>query len=269
MNAKSPRVPLRSPSAHTSFQLGRAPAPREREAALAFLSEVEALRKEARLEAQALAATAASEHAGMEALLEAGRARVRSERDAAGMITGESAAESAAPPALPTPLAAWEFDEDLRDALGPHHGELHGPGRVQDGLLALEGGWVLTEPLARDLGARTLEVRVRLDGLEQRGSGALAIQTLEGGVFDAIVFNERRPGEWLAGSDFFNRTEDLGGAPEREQGFVVMAVTYAADGTITAYRDGVPYGSPIRKAALVRYEAGRAQFLLAGRHGSP
>ncbi len=252
-----------------TLALGRAPEPEEREAALDFLGELETLREDTLLEARALRGIADGERAGVEALLEAGRARVRSERAATSKIAAESAAGSASLEALPTPLAAWEFDEDLRDALGAHHGELHGAGRLEDGLLVLEGGWILSKPLERDLGARTLEVRIRLDGLEQRGSGALAVQTMEGGVFDAIVFNERRPGEWLPGSDFFNRTEDLGGAPERAQEFVVMALTYAEDGTITAYRDGMPYGSPIRKGALVRYEAGRAQFLLGGRHGGP
>ena len=238
--------------------LGRAPANDERAAALAFLADLTAVRDEAAGTHAAVLAEEAQAVAGAEELLASGRARVREAR-------GEDATTAST---LPAPIAAWEFEGDLDDAIGSLHGELIGAGRLEDGALVLEGGWVLTPPLPRDLGARTLEARVRLDGLDQRGSGLVTVQQLQGGVFDSIVFNERRPGEWLAGSDFFNRTDDLGGPPEREQDFVVLTLTYAEDGTITAYRNGAPYGAPIRKSELVTYEAGRSQFLLGGRHGS-
>jgi hypothetical protein len=29
--------------------------------------------------------------------------------------------------------------------------------------------------------------------------GVISIQTLDGGMFDAIVFGEREPGRWMAG----------------------------------------------------------------------
>ena len=238
--------------------LGRAPTDDERAAALAFLAEVTTVREEAAGAHAAARAEEAQAVAGAEELLARGRARVRAARGA-----GASPA-----PTLPAPIAAWEFEGDLEDSIGSLHGELLGAGRLEDGALVLEGGWVLTPPLPRDLGARTLEARVRLDGLDQRGSGLVTVQQLQGGVFDSIVFNERRPGEWLAGSDFFNRTDDLGGPPEREEDFVVLTMTYAEDGTIKAYRNGAPYGAAIRKSALVTYEAGRSQFLLGGRHGS-
>ena len=74
------------------------------------------------------------------------------------------------------------------------------------------------------------------------------MQTLDGAVFDAVVFAEREGACWLAGSDNFSRTQDFDGPPETEadRDPVHLAIVYDADGTITGYRNGQPYGKPYR-----------------------
>jgi len=72
-------------------------------------------------------------------------------------------------------------------------------------------------------------------------------------VFDAIVFGEREPGRWMAGSDFFSSTENFGAPPETEadKEFVHLAIAYDEDGTIRCYRNGAAYGKPVKKGTLV------------------
>ena len=42
-----------------------------------------------------------------------------------------------------------------------------------------------------------------LKTLQQAGGGAISVQSLDGSIFDAIVFGEREPACWMAGSDNF------------------------------------------------------------------
>jgi hypothetical protein len=53
---------------------------------------------------------------------------------------------------------------------------------------------------------KTLVAWVTLDDLAQQGGRALTIQS--GDRFDAIVFGEKARRRWMAGSNFFCRTED-------------------------------------------------------------
>jgi len=168
------------------------------------------------------------------------------------------------------PVARWDFEGDLRDALGKMHGTIKGNARIDGGVLVLDGGCVLTEPLDRPLGAKTLEVLVELATLEQRGGGAMTVQTPSGNEFDSIVYAEAGPRQWLAGSDHFRRTVPLDGPKEAEADKrpVRITLTYDVDGTIRSFRDGKPYADPYRKAALRRYKSGEAQVAFGWRHGT-
>ena len=53
---------------------------------------------------------------------------------------------------------------------------------------------------------KTLVSWVTLSNTTQQGGSALTIQ--RGVAFDAIVFGEKQPGKWMAGSDYFARTQD-------------------------------------------------------------
>jgi hypothetical protein len=169
----------------------------------------------------------------------------------------------------PAPIAAWDFRTGYRDPVGGLHGDTSGPvRRTPDGAVFDGKGFVRTAPLARDLREKTLEAWVQLDTLKQAGGAAISVQTPDGTVFDAIVFGEREAGRWMAGSDFFRRTQSFNGPAETEADHrqVHIAITYHADGTIAAYRDGKPYGKAYRSDGPSLFKAGAAVVLFGCRH---
>ncbi|HZL91732.1 MAG TPA: DUF1553 domain-containing protein [Pirellulaceae bacterium] len=173
-------------------------------------------------------------------------------------------------PSPPRPLARWQFDGDAQDELGPLHGKLHEGAELKDGGLVVSGqrAFVATELLHQDVKEKTLEAWVKLSNLQQRSGGVIGIQSPDGEVFDAIVFGEKDPGQWLAGSNFFRRTQSFEGPPETEADSrtVHIAIVYAADGTITAYRDGAVYGRSYKSDGPVTFKKGEAQVIFGIRH---
>jgi hypothetical protein len=172
----------------------------------------------------------------------------------------------------PRPLASWEFEADLQDSVGSLHvTTTAGKANVDGGALVFDGkgSFAATAPVDRPLGEKTLEAWVRLDSLDQRAGGVLGVQTLDGGVFDAIVFAEQEPLRWMAGSEFFRRTQAFA-AEEAESAankrFVHLAIVYRADGEIVAYREGKPYGKPYRSEKLAEFAAGNWQVVFGMRH---
>ncbi len=174
--------------------------------------------------------------------------------------------------APPVPIAEWDFDVDLQDSVGELHGEAFGGAVVHEGRLVLNGkdAFVATRPLNRDLTAKTLEAWVSLADLTQTGGGVLSVQSLDGGTFDAIVFGERIPGQWMAGSNTFQRTDDFDGLQETnsENDLVHVAIVYRKDGTIVGYRNGQQYGKSYKKPGPVNFPAGKSQILMGLRHGA-
>ena len=175
------------------------------------------------------------------------------------------------PVAPPVPVAQWEFDGDLKDSLGGLHGTGHNNARIEDGRLVLDGkSHISTEPLAKELSEKTLEAWVVVSGLDQRGGGVFSVQSSDGGLFDAIVFGEREPRQWLAGSNFFVRTEPFQGEEETLEGKPIhIAITYAKDGTVTAYRNGRRYGKAYKSQGPLSFAAGTSQILFGLRHSPP
>ena len=179
-------------------------------------------------------------------------------------------------PGVPAPLARWSFEQDARDEFGTLHGVLHGGAVVADGRLKLNGrdAYMETAPLGRDLGEKTLEAWVLLPNREQRGGGVLSAQTLSDADFDALVYGERQPYKWIAGSGGFQRTRDLdvpaGAVPSPPGQPIHVAAVYGVDNRITFYRNGVPYGEsyvPTGAAASLRtFGAREARVLLGLRH---
>jgi hypothetical protein len=171
---------------------------------------------------------------------------------------------------LPEPLAHWDFSRGLKDQRNGVPAALHGDAKLgQAGLLVDgKGGYASTGPLQKTIKARTLVARVQLANLTQRGGAAISLQTLDGQVFDAIVFGEQQPGHWMAGSDGFRRSKSFQATAESKADMesVHLAIVYAADGTITAYRNGQPHGKPYQSGGLVTFEAGKAQLVFGVRH---
>ena len=170
----------------------------------------------------------------------------------------------------PTPWAAWDFDRGLDDRIGSLNVSLKGSATATSEGLRLDGktGYAVSASLPRELKAKTIEVWVRLDNLEQRGGGAITIQTPDGNLFDAIVFGENEAGAWTAGSDFFRRTRGVGGEPEKQamERAVHVAITYSGDGTIRVFRDGRPYGTPYKSSGPVTFPAAESQVVFGLRH---
>jgi hypothetical protein len=174
----------------------------------------------------------------------------------------------------PRPMARWTFETDARDDLGEMHGTLHGGASVADGRLRLngKGAYLATAPLPRALREKTLEAWVALSALDQRGGGVISLEANEGRLFDAIVFGEREPKKWIAGSELFNRTRDLDAPAEaaKRGELVHVAVVYGSDNRVAVYRNGVPYGEAYGpagpNATLRAYPADESRVLIGLRH---
>ena len=175
-------------------------------------------------------------------------------------------------PSTPVPLAEWTFDKDLSDTQNKLPLSLTGNARIENGALILDGqSMAQSDSLPKNLQAKTLEAWIQLDNLTQQGGGALTVQSKTGSLFDAIVFGEKKPAHWVAGSDHFNRSELLDAPPETEATHhpIHIAITHQPDGTTTVYRDGKPYGQTYRKAPAATFTADSSQVLLGSRHGAP
>ncbi len=102
---------------------------------------------------------------------------------------------------------------------------------------------------------KTLVSWVILDNTTQQGGSALTIQ--RGDQFDGIVFGERAPGKWMAGSNFFARTQgdQQANAVEKADSKTPIQMVIAYKGNqISIYRNGDPYAS---------YEASNIDLLSA------
>ena len=176
-----------------------------------------------------------------------------------------------APPA-PRPIARWDFSSDLRDQIGKLPAAARPGAEIKDGHLVLDGqaGFATSAPIPVQLKAKTLEAWVQLATLQQAGGGVIGVQTTDGQRFDSIVFGEREPNRWMAGSEGFVRTESFQGPEEQDAATrpVHVAIVYAEDGTITAYRDGQPYGQPYDCGEAATFEPGTAQVVFGLRHGA-
>lgn len=94
-------------------------------------------------------------------------------------------------PNLPVPIAAWDFTRDAKDQVCRMHMRLVGTAKLErEGLVVDGSSCAMTAPLEKDLGEKTLQVRVRLQSLQQSGGGAISLQTIDGHTFDATVFGE-------------------------------------------------------------------------------
>lgn len=204
--------------------------------------------------------------------------RVRETESAIAAIVGparekilvEQGSSSATAGLGPEPLAAWDFEDNLKDSVGSLDGKVFGNATVLDGALQLDGsGYVATAPLRRNLAEKTLEAWVQLATLDQGGGGVITVQTRNGVQFDSIVYAERQPRHWMAGSNGFARTEDLDGVAESEADKVAVhvAIAYDKDGTIRFYRNGTRYGRSTNKGSLQSFTAEESQVLFGLRHG--
>ena len=174
----------------------------------------------------------------------------------------------------PTPSSWWTFEQDGSDLTGKLPLKLEGGAVIRNGRLILDGekSYASTAPLAQDLQAKTLEAWVSLSSLEQKGGGVVTVENVGGSVFDSIVFAERKPKQWMAGSDNGKRTRDFGGPAEdaKPTELIHLALVTDAANRVTLYRNGQPYGTSYipegEQATLRAFGAGKSHLLLGRRH---
>jgi hypothetical protein len=173
---------------------------------------------------------------------------------------------------LPQPLAEWTFETGAEDERGGLDLKLSGDARIEGGALIVGGaGMAATGALPKTLRAKTLEAWVQLDDLTQQGGGVLTVQGMDAVLFDSVVFGEKQPGHWVAGSNFFARSELLKAPAEStaQQSAIHIAAVWEKDGHVSMFRNGKPYGQRYRKAEGAVFEAAKSQILVGCRHGKP
>jgi len=174
---------------------------------------------------------------------------------------------------VPLPLNRWVFSEPNSEFA---QGELNGGASIKKSPtssvvlnLPAAGAFFKTTALTHTIREKTLEVFVSLASLDQGGGAAITIETDNGSIFDAIVFGEREPKKWMAGSNGFSRTRDLD-SPEESSApdtFIHLAIVYSSDNSIAMYRNGEPWGKPyIPSTPLQTFPAGSSRILLGLRH---
>ena len=171
------------------------------------------------------------------------------------------------------PLAQWDFRKDIKDSMGNLTLKLAGNAKLTPKGLELDGknSVARTSVLNIDLKEKTLEVVVTLSNLDQKGGGVITVETLDGNLFDSIVFAEQESAKWMTGSNFFQRTQSFKGMPENEAHLkpVHLAITYSQDGKITAYRNGKIYGTPFQTKGLAIFPANSSIIAFGIRHEPP
>ena len=171
-------------------------------------------------------------------------------------------------------LGWWTFEKgnELVDLMG-NFGDIELRGAtVSDGVMNLGNNeWALTEPTeysGPDITEKTLVAWAYLDDLNVTRGATLAINQSSSDSFDAIVYAERQPKRWMAGSSNFSRTSDfVPGFEEKDTGELVqMAISYEDDGGahIIGYRDGEVIGD-YTQGALATWVEGNAEALFGPR----
>ncbi|MFO0943156.1 MAG: DUF1553 domain-containing protein [Pirellulales bacterium] len=169
------------------------------------------------------------------------------------------------------PYLQWQFDSQttIENANRPGGLKLVGNAKIQDGALWVgQDAYAISNPIKMQIREKTLTVLVQLDNLTQRAGGAISIQSADGGIFDSIVFAEQTPKQWLSGSNVFARTKSFEGPAEASANSkpVHLAIAYDTNGTIRAYRDGLPYGTAYQSAGLQEFVADNTVVTLGLRH---
>ncbi len=178
--------------------------------------------------------------------------------------------------AQPPLIGQWTFEpgEELIDKTG-NFGPLTVVGaKISGGKLDVDNA--NTWAYARDytgptIRAKTLVSWVSLDSLSVRSGSILTLDSIVApDDFDAIVYAERVPLRWMAGSGFFRRTQDIVAVDETVTGQVLqLAISYqdlgAGQVRITVCRNGAQIGQ-YTSANMTQWVAGNAEVIFGKRH---
>jgi len=171
------------------------------------------------------------------------------------------------------PIAQWDFRKDDKDSQGNLTLKLEGNAKLTVKGLELDGknSVARSSALKSDLKEKTLEAVVLLSNLDQKGGGVITVETPNGTLFDSIVFAEQESAKWMAGSNFYQRTQSFKGMPENEAHLkpVHLAITYSEDGKISAYRNGKLYGTSYQSKGTAVFPANKSIIAFGIRHEPP
>ena len=171
-------------------------------------------------------------------------------------------------------IGHWTFEKgaELEDLTG-HFSEIDLLGAdVKDGKLHIGSNkWAMTTGYkGPDIGPdKTLVTWIYLDDLNVTRGATLAVNKSSADTFDAIVYAERQPKRWMAGSSFFKRTQDaIPGFEEKETGKLIqLAISYEDEGgnaKISIYRNGDRIGG-YTMGPIESWEAGDVEALFGPR----
>ena len=171
-------------------------------------------------------------------------------------------------------IGHWTFEKgvELEDLTG-HFSEIDLlDAEVKDGQLHIGNNeWAMTTGYkGPDIGPdKTLVTWLYLDDLNVTRGATLAVNKSSADTFDAIVYAERQPKRWMAGSSFFRRTQDANpGFEEKETGKLIqLAISYEDDGgnaKIMIHRNGDVIGD-YTMGPIVSWEAGDVEALFGPR----
>jgi hypothetical protein len=144
----------------------------------------------------------------------------------------------------------WDFSESLLDKTGKTgtvSATSAGTRTDGDGLRFESGQLAYTSSVDATVNlpaTRTLAAVATMHDLSVTAGSLISVGSTS--VLDAIVFAERESDKWMAGSDNFDRTADVGGTNELTGSPVFLAAVYdtiSSQYTIQLYRNGAPYGS--------------------------
>ena len=176
-----------------------------------------------------------------------------------------------------TLVGYWTFEpgEELKDLTGNFPDIILTGAKIAKGQLDLDAGkWAIAtgKYTGPTIAEKTMVSWASLDDVNVRSGSILTIDKLTVDEFDAIVFAERQPNQWMPGSSFFRRTDDpKPGFVEKKTGQLVMiAISYEENGASTRvkiYRNGDLIGS-YEKGPLAQWPKGDAEIFLGLRHGN-
>jgi len=174
-----------------------------------------------------------------------------------------------------TPVAQWTFDT-LKDSIGNFADvKLMGGATITNGKLNVDTGkWAVASPMTKgpDISEKTLVSWAYIDDLTLLAGSIITLDQIAADQFDGIVFGERQPRKWMAGSSNFSRTNDaVPGFEETKTGeLVCIAISYQNDGGTShqsLYRNGTFIGD-YKLGTVPTMKAGDAEVFWGKRHGN-
>ena len=165
----------------------------------------------------------------------------------------------------------WPMEGTPRDVLSNMHATAIG-GAVtfsKAGVRLKDSQYLKTEQLNSDVGAKSLEVFLKLNNkLDQKSAGVISIQAEGGKQWDAIIFG--------SGNRRWGVSSNLGAsAPEESvpeeksaNGIIGLLATWDTDGTIRMYRNGMLYRPAFNIGKLQTFEKNKGELLFGAEKGT-